>query len=49
MKKIIYLYSGEGTKNSESKPELLKYSKYWVFEQVSIFVLMLQMCAELVW
>ena len=29
MKKIIYLYSGEGTKNSESKPELLKHSKYW--------------------
>ena len=29
MKKILYLYSGEGTKNSESKPELLKHSKYW--------------------
>ena len=29
MKKIIYLFSGEGTKNSESKPELLKHSKYW--------------------
>ncbi len=29
MKKIIYLYSGEGTKNSESKPKLLKHSKYW--------------------
>lgn len=29
MKKIIYLYSGEGTKNSESKPKLLKHSKCW--------------------
>ncbi|CAB1056672.1 Polyketide synthase modules and related proteins [Olavius sp. associated proteobacterium Delta 1] len=29
MKKIVYLYSGEGTKNSESKPTLLKHSKYW--------------------
>ncbi len=29
MKKIIYLYSGEGTKNSESNPKLLKHSKYW--------------------
>ena len=29
MKKIIYLYSGEGTKNSESKSKLLKHSKYW--------------------
>ena len=29
MKKRIFLYSGEGTKNSESKYTLLKYSKYW--------------------
>ena len=29
MKKVIYLYSGEGTKNSESNPKLLKHSKYW--------------------
>ena len=29
MKKIIFLYSGEGTSDSESKPELLKYSQYW--------------------
>ena len=29
MKKVIFLYSGEGTSNSESKPELLKYSPYW--------------------
>ena len=29
MKKIIFLYSGEGTSSSESKFELLKHSKYW--------------------
>ncbi len=29
MKKIIYLYSGEGTKDSESQPDLLKHSTYW--------------------
>ena len=29
MKKIVYLYSGEGTKSSESKSELLKHSKHW--------------------
>ena len=29
MKKNIYLYSGEGTKDSESKSDLLKQSKYW--------------------
>jgi len=29
MKKIVYLYSGEGTKSGESKSVLLKQSKYW--------------------
>ena len=29
MKKIVCLYSGEGTKSSESKSVLLKQSKYW--------------------
>jgi acyl transferase domain-containing protein len=29
MKKIVYLYSGEGTKSSESKSVLLKQSKNW--------------------
>ena len=29
MKKIIFLYSGEGTKNSESNFKLLKHSRYW--------------------
>ena len=29
MKKIVYLYSGEGTKSGESKSILLKQSKYW--------------------
>ncbi len=29
MKKIVFLYSGEGTSSSESKFELLKHSKYW--------------------
>ena len=29
MKRIVYLYSGEGTKNSESNPKLLKHSQYW--------------------
>jgi acyl transferase domain-containing protein/acyl carrier protein len=29
MKKTIFIYSGEGTKNSESSFKLLKHSKYW--------------------
>ena len=29
MKRIVYLYSGEGTKNSESNPKVLKHSQYW--------------------
>jgi acyl transferase domain-containing protein/acyl carrier protein len=48
MKKIIYLYSGEGTKNSESKPELLKYSKYWS-EIDSILSSKLKLNLEEIW
>jgi len=29
MKKTVFLYSGEGTNNSETKFKLLKHSKYW--------------------
>ena len=29
MKKTLFLYSGEGTKNSESQFKLIKHSKYW--------------------
>jgi acyl transferase domain-containing protein/acyl carrier protein len=29
MKKIIYLYSGEGTKSRDSSFKLIKHSKYW--------------------
>ncbi|MGD8295551.1 MAG: beta-ketoacyl synthase N-terminal-like domain-containing protein [Desulfobacterales bacterium] len=29
MKKIVFLYSGEGTKSGESKSVLLKQSRYW--------------------
>jgi len=29
MKKIVFLYSGEGTNSSESEFKLLKHSKYW--------------------
>ena len=29
MKKTVFLYSGEGTNNSETKFNLLKHSKYW--------------------
>lgn len=29
MKKILFLYSGEGTSNSDSSFKLLKYSQYW--------------------
>ena len=29
MKKIIFLYSGEGTSNRESRFKLLQHSNYW--------------------
>jgi len=48
MKKIVYLYSGEGTKNSESKPELLKHSQYWS-EIDSILDLNLKLNLEEIW
>ncbi len=48
MKKIIYLYSGEGTKDSESKPDLLKHSKYWA-EIDSILSSKLTLNLEEIW
>ncbi len=48
MKKIIYLYSGEGTRDSESKPDLLKHSKYWS-EIDSILSSKLKLNLEEIW
>lgn len=48
MKKIVYLYSGEGTSNRESNFKLLEHSKYW-HEIRSILDSKLDLDLEAIW
>ena len=48
MKKIIFLYSGEGTSNRESSYKLLEHSKYW-YEIRSILDSKLDLDLEKIW
>ena len=48
MKKIIFLYSGEGTSNRESSYKLLEHSRYW-YEIRSILDSKLDLDLEKIW